>query len=479
MFLRFLQVIIQVMDFVGGNSESWAKTRKRAFDVVQLFCIYATLPPWETLGEDSLCGENFYNLLATYLTETYQTKPKGNTPAGFLAPGSVFGYFGCILQFANEKFATLGDDSSKLFLSCVDGSKVNTVSARWLRKLKVKMGREMFARMRNNGEELDKSETPVYSSHIKSCNAAYALAGTTKAVIRKLALTLCQRATGRASEVGWVTYDGLEWDPHFQTLFAELPQMKTSKCKIIAFAAGADRHCCPFLDWGDYWTLQPLRRAYNPTGANWVIPELQSTNTPGTTLGSYIKALIPNGPILEFQDYCVAGLPPDATAGGIRAGCCNELGAVMPVEIAVRGTGHEVVAVSTFFRYCNPTHAFCMAASIVLSGYAALPWGHQGKGPVPACLTALVILLCLDMVIVDNMIDDLFRIDSASLPRLHRAGDLRPMVHAAFASMIMYFEERQLNNEMEQVRMYVPHSFLSDETSDAPSSVTNPREVTQ
>ena len=42
----------------------------------------------------------------------------------------------------------------------------------------------------------------------------------------------------------------------------------------------------------------------------------------------------------------------------------------------------------------------------------------------------------------------MFYIDSASQPALKKGGRLRPMLHAAFAALIMYFEERELAGEM-------------------------------
>ena len=49
---------------------------------------------------------------------------------------------------------------------------------------------------------------------------------------------------------------------------------------------------------------------------------------------------------------------------------------------------------------------------------------------------------------LDALIDEVFRLDSATCPLLWRDGPLRPMVEAAFASVVMYFEERQAAGEM-------------------------------
>eukprot|EP00967_Tisochrysis_lutea_P077579 scaffold105411_cov33-Tisochrysis_lutea.AAC.1 len=53
-----------------------------------------------------------------------------------------------------------------------------------------------------------------------------------------------------------MTWDGMEWDPFFDCVFAEIPQSKTSKVKEIALVAGADRQSCFFVDLGDYLVLK-------------------------------------------------------------------------------------------------------------------------------------------------------------------------------------------------------------------------------
>ena len=52
---------------------------------------------------------------------------------------------------------------------------------------------------------------------------------------------------------------------------------------------------------------------------------------------------------------------------------------------------------------------------------------------------------------LDALIDDVLRLDSATCPLLWRDGALRPMVEAAFASMVMYFDERKDAGEMHLV----------------------------
>jgi hypothetical protein len=71
-----------------------------------------------------------------------------------------------------------------------------------------------------------------------------------------LGRVLLQRCAGRSGEVAALTYDGMAYDPHFQCLYIEVPQWKTSKYKKIALIVGADRHCCWFTSWADMLVSQ-------------------------------------------------------------------------------------------------------------------------------------------------------------------------------------------------------------------------------
>jgi hypothetical protein len=60
----------------------------------------------------------------------------------------------------------------------------------------------------------------------------------------------------------------------------------------------------------------------------------------GTTLGSYIKALIVTGEKgSKYYNYTVPSLSKNANAAGIRAGVCNVLASVMPLEHLIEITG--------------------------------------------------------------------------------------------------------------------------------------------
>lgn len=295
----------------------------------------------------------------------------------------------------------------------------------------------------------------MYLTDVMLLQRSYARANTSQGAVRKFALLSSQRAAGRSSEIAWSTYANMQWDSHFKHVFVDIVQNKPAKLKLAAFGAGATRHADWFLAFGDYLVLQP-NEIYSEDQPNWLIPRLQETSAPGTTLTRWIQDVLPSkrGGHSNYQDkrLVLPQLPPGATAAGLRRGASNELVAAMPTALAVLVTGHDCKKLSAFFEYLDVSRAGLMPGSVVLGGW---PSGHgerlqMGKGPVPASLDALE-ELGFDMAKIDGMIDTLFRLDTASPPMLLRDGHLRPAVRAAFATMVMHFADRRQHDEMREV----------------------------
>jgi len=148
--------------------------------------------------------------------------------------------------------------------------------------------------------------------------------------------------------------------------------------------------------------------------------------------------------------------------GGFRSGALNELCALMPAEFAVQCTGHDLRSASALYEYMDPSVALAMPGAIVLSGWPALPWGQLGMGPAPPSLRELITSgLVSNMGQLELAIDHLYRVDSASPPQIRRDGHLRPMLHAAFASQVMYHDERTLASEVHGVRVCMHESLVA------------------
>eukprot|EP00873_Tetraselmis_striata_P036644 jgi/Tetstr1/456908/TSEL_043578.t1 len=118
------------------------------------------------------------------------------------------------MNMAANKYKAIGTNGSKLFFTCLDINST-TSEAKWWKGLRANIKRLLFQRARDAGDQLDNSETPIYSSDVCNMNAAYAQKNDGEAARRKLVLATLQRSAGRSSEVAWITWDGLEWDRHF------------------------------------------------------------------------------------------------------------------------------------------------------------------------------------------------------------------------------------------------------------------------
>ena len=94
-----------------------------------------------------------------------------------------------------------------------------------------------------------------------------------------------------------------------------------------------------------------------------------------------------------------------------------------------------------------------LIGAIVLAGFPALPWGQLGAGPTPPSLGVLINQLMVPPELLEEVIDKLFRLHAAAPAQLRRDGELRPAVGIAFASLVMYYEERKAAGEMRSVQI--------------------------
>ena len=179
--------------------------------------------------------------------------------------------------------------------------------------------------------------------------------------------------------------------------------------------------------------------AYAKDETAWLLPELQGDNS-GSKLTGYIKAMqVGKGGKATYQHVAVSSLPEQPTAAGFRHGAADTLASSVPAELAVHNTGHDLTSLSALWEYLRARIALLVPGAIVLAGWKPLPYGQLGKGPVHPTLDALIGVPISEL---DTMIDALFNLTKYSLPKLCVGGELRPMLHATLATMIMYYEER-------------------------------------
>ena len=104
----------------------------------------------------------------------------------------------------------------------------NTAHAKWYRKMKTKMQKQVMARMIEFGEEMDCSAEPLYLLHVTAMVAAYAVVNTTESCDRAFSILLLWLIAGRASEGGYVNLDDMTFDTFFDCAVCPVPQSFTS-----------------------------------------------------------------------------------------------------------------------------------------------------------------------------------------------------------------------------------------------------------
>ena len=315
--------------------------------------------------------------------------------------------------------------------------------------------------------------------HIVACTRALALEGSAQAAVRKFSVVCARQAAGRAAELAWISYHAMEFDPFFRAIYAEWPQSKISKIKLVAFVAVFFRELCFFNGWGDRQVLNGGGAKPFDSDAPWLCSELNDTGSPGQKLGQVFKALLPRaeGGSAKYEgqyeraqkslakeerkgEYSQApDLPTDANAGGVRSACCDELVARMPVDFVVQCTGHDLKGASALYEYVRAQKALLMVGALVLAGWDAPPWGQTSLGPVPASLDPLRIPLMISEEQMGSFVDVLFRLDSASPHMLWRGGALRQLPLAAAAYLLMYYEEKTQAGEMPLVQVAVREAY--------------------
>jgi hypothetical protein len=103
--------------------------------------------------------------------------------------------------------------------------------------------------------------------------------------------------------------------------------------------------------------------------AMWLFPALRAVKSPGKKLGDYITSVLPVelGGLKTMASVAITSLPHGPSAASIRPGVCNMLMSVMPGEIAVGTTGHEMKGSSAIWDYVDAAHSVCMAGGVVLA----------------------------------------------------------------------------------------------------------------
>ena len=138
---------------------------------------------------------------------------------------SVRNFLNSIINQVKERFLTSKNPKTIVFLQCLS-SHDTSEQANWLRGVHKNIWRRYFQRSMKTGGKIDHSVSPIYHFHISECVKSYSLVSSRESAQRKFTLICSRQAAGRSSEVTWILFESLQWDPSFQ-------QMLCSVCVCI------------------------------------------------------------------------------------------------------------------------------------------------------------------------------------------------------------------------------------------------------
>jgi hypothetical protein len=327
-----------------GSSASWKQQKQGVRDLYAKFAcssdeVKGQFPAkFCELTAEQAASKDLYELWCGWLCEDYII-PKGKKNAGeHLGYGSAIDYLNLLLNLAAGEFKE-HNDTTRHFFTCRDWHGASD-PAIWMRGLRLKLHREIYARSVKEGKPMDMSALPVYLKTIIACVKQLSLEGSAEAALIKFVLLTVINTGARSSEAANIILDSMRFDPEFKCVVGELPQMKTSKTKIFGIQAGVDSYHCWFLALADFLCCVD-RAVFEDDGGfddgegddervkmpNWLIPDLQSTKTPGVKIGNWLKALRPveKGGSKKFERFSVPELPDSASAAGMRHGSLSLL----------------------------------------------------------------------------------------------------------------------------------------------------------
>ena len=424
--------------------------------ITQLFSICRAIPSLHSFDDQPvsvLCDKKHWEKFGNFLLLKYTISGSDDKVLGSTG---VISNLRNMMRKANGKFGE-SDDSARLFFSCIGRNK-DTTSAIWLTKFQRELQKAHFKRANAAGETEERpDQTPLFFAETVVINKGYSKAGTPEAATRRLSITVHRSGGGRSAEPADIHEDGLKWNKNDTCLGGEWPQEKTAKTKFIPFIAGPGPECCIFTSWGDVQVLCGGSASFyetNEDGTHYLCSDLQVKH-PGKKLGLYYKEAGPGQPynIRKFDsEWSGEEVSANQSAQDVRRGSVDELLAEMPEHFAAIGTGHEILGKSALFEYNTQTVAAVMPAAVVLGGWPGFEYGRRGKGPKPASLDQLVLVLGASRSEVDSFVDSLLNIHSGAPPALKTGGRLRPFVEHAAASLVMYYFERSESKEMQAVQ---------------------------
>ena len=131
---------------------------------------------WINAKAEEVCKPETFDHYAQYLVNELDSE-QAQSEDGYLSYNTVMGYFNALMRLCYDRWQSGGNANIRLFFTCCD-EKATTEEAKWLRKVKDLIWKICFKRAVDDPDGMDKSVTPMYRSHLRRVDQAYAKEGS-------------------------------------------------------------------------------------------------------------------------------------------------------------------------------------------------------------------------------------------------------------------------------------------------------------
>ena len=296
------------METIAGtqDSDSWFSGKQNVLRIFNEFAVYGSAQKWkygaiksfQSMHTKILTDTKLWELFAGYLAKTYKS-PKTKSPLGL---DTARNYFGTMMNAAKNKcFKEEAETergvmpTTKLFFDCLQ-VKSTSEEAKWYRGVRNGIRSHLFRKAVKKGTVIDHTVSPVYGQHLQKACQSYSDAGYNREnSLRKLTLICDRQSAGRPSEIAWLLLDSFHWDPYYTQIFAELPESKPQKVKLVGFVAGRSYEFCFFTSLGEMLSHQDpnfLKPTSSSEGSTvWFLRHLRFLKQPSKKITAYLQQL--------------------------------------------------------------------------------------------------------------------------------------------------------------------------------------------
>ena len=453
--------------------------------------------PWSELSPEVL-SRNVQAIVkdfANYLLNIYMI-PRTGLP---YAKGTISNYISTAYtqSWMHASMKTIRDGpevntpSAWMYARCP--TRLDTSSRRWTLSLKANAEKARSKIGQAVGRGDGKGSSPVSRQQIMDVVKAFATEGSRKAAENICGVTSGWLSTGRGGESGYLSLHMMKWNPMLEQVAVVMSEQKRGKEKLVCVMAGRTPYICLFTAMGTYWTFAP-QTSPGDGDVPYLIPGTPDTTQLSNILKSVKKQLpaessssaaaasasasssssaaadrtVNNAldgrgaarpaPKLRFEEYAVDGLPPDLSAASIRHGTLDLLTLDVAIQHVLMASGHASAERSALWEYISSSISRLQAASIVLHGFAPLPWGQNGRGSKPARFDALS-EFTTEPEKIHEFVKRVLHLDFR-FKVLRRGERLYKFTLACAAQLVMWYSEREKRDEFSSQLVFMVRCYV-------------------